>query len=244
MKQNIYDDPQFFDKYAELPRSKEGLSAANEWPEVKNLLPKLPGLRVLDLGCGYGWHCRYLKENGASSVVGIDLSEKMLEQARAQNNLEGIEYRQAAIEDISFQKNEFDLVFSSLAFHYVEDFSSICKTVYQVLKPGGHFVFSMEHPVFTSNEMQDWIRNENGEVLHWPVDSYHSEGKRATKWLADNVIKYHHTFSSIMNALLNSGFKVTQVLEPTVSAETLKAHPEWSDENRRPMFLLVAAEKS
>ena len=46
------------------------------------MLPDFKGKRVLDLGCGYGWHCIYAMENGASSVVGVDISHKMLEVAK------------------------------------------------------------------------------------------------------------------------------------------------------------------
>jgi cyclopropane fatty-acyl-phospholipid synthase-like methyltransferase len=46
------------------------------------MLPDLKGKRVLDLGCGFGWHCRYAVEQGAKSVIGIDISERMLNEAR------------------------------------------------------------------------------------------------------------------------------------------------------------------
>ena len=58
MKQNKYDDPEFFLKYSGMPRSENGLVAAGEWPTLRAMLPDLNGKRVLDLGCGYGWHCR------------------------------------------------------------------------------------------------------------------------------------------------------------------------------------------
>ena len=83
MKENQYDDSHFFEQYSHFPRSVEGLSAAGEWHALKALLPDFRGKRVLDLGCGFGWHCRYAAEQGAAQVMGIDLSEKML--AKAEN---------------------------------------------------------------------------------------------------------------------------------------------------------------
>ena len=76
MKENKYDDEVFFKKYSEMSRSKYGLKGAGEWYQFKKLLPDFKGKRVLDLGCGYGWHCAYAAENGANSVLGVDLSEK------------------------------------------------------------------------------------------------------------------------------------------------------------------------
>lgn len=54
MAQNIYDDPCFFAAYSRLPRSQQGLDAAPEWAALHAMLPPLAGLRVLDLGCGFG----------------------------------------------------------------------------------------------------------------------------------------------------------------------------------------------
>lgn len=74
MKENKYDDEVFFRKYNEMNRSKYGLKGADEWYQLKNLLPDFKDKRVLDLGCGYGWHCAYAAENGAKKLLGVDLS--------------------------------------------------------------------------------------------------------------------------------------------------------------------------
>ena len=83
MTQNIYDVQEFFEGYSRLSRSIQGLAGAVEWPAMRALLPDLRGLRVVDLGCGFGWFCRWAREQGAASVLGLDVSEKMLAQARA-----------------------------------------------------------------------------------------------------------------------------------------------------------------
>src|SRR3954466_11808205 len=96
--QNIYDDPDFYAGYSQLPRSVEGLDGAPEWPALRALLPELRGRRVLDLGCGYGWFCRWAQEQGATRVLGIDVSEKMLARARELNLAAGITYERDDLE--------------------------------------------------------------------------------------------------------------------------------------------------
>ena len=240
MKQNKYDDAHFFSAYEQMPRSVKGLEGAGEWHVLKGLIPNLRNKTVLDLGCGFGWHCRYAREQQADSVTGVDISEKMLDKAREKTADPLIKYIKMPIEDIDFSEEQFDVVISSLAFHYIKSFEAICKKVYACLKPGGTFVFSVEHPIFTSREEQDWYVDDQGDRLHWPVDNYQSEGVRDTTFLTGNVVKYHRTISTYINDLVGAGFGIKTVKEPVPPDDML---PEMKDENRRPMFLMIKAEK-
>ena len=131
MQENKYDNPVFFEKYSQMSRSREGLSGAGEWETLKDLLPDFAGKRVLDLGCGYGWHCIYAMEQGAMSVTGVDLSEKMLEVAREKTHFPQARYLRMPIEEINFAENSFDIVLSSLALHYVASVSYTHLDVYK-----------------------------------------------------------------------------------------------------------------
>jgi SAM-dependent methyltransferase len=243
MKQNKYDEPEFFAEYGRLRRSIHGLAAGLEWATFRALLRDLRDRRVLDLGCGFGWHCRYASQQGARTVVGVDLSEKMLERARAMTqDASGIEYRQCAIEDIDFLSNEFDIVISSLALHYVKQFDLVCRKVHDCLVPSGEFLFSVEHPIFTALPTQDWYYGSTGERLHWPIDNYQNEGPRLTNWLTKNVIKYHRTLATYVNTLIESGFGITRLEEPKPAPEL--TDPDEQDQTRRPPFLVIAAVKA
>jgi SAM-dependent methyltransferase len=242
VKQNKYDEPEFFAEYSQMPRSIHGLSASLEWTTFRALLPDLRDRRVLDLGCGFGWHCRYAKEHGAHAVVGIDLSEKMLERARATTRGPGIEYHRCAIEDIDFAANQFDIVVSSLALHYIETFDLVCRKVQHCLVPNGAFVFSVEHPIFTALPAQSWHHGPNGDRLHWPLDNYQEEGRRHTNWLTDNVIKYHRTLATYVNIVIDSGFLIKRLEEPKPAPDT--TDPDVQDQFRRPLFLVIAAIKN
>ncbi|AJS57977.1 class I SAM-dependent methyltransferase [Paenibacillus sp. IHBB 10380] len=244
MKQNKYDDSEFFANYSQMPRSIGGLNAAGEWQELRAMLPELRDKKVLDLGCGFGWHSRYAREQHARSVVGVDLSENMLERARAMTNDSEIKYFRLAIEDIDFTAGEFDVVISSLALHYIERFDILCQKIHHCLAPEGTFVLSVEHPVFTALASQDWYYGPQGERLHWPVDDYHHEGSRQARFLDNDVIKYHRTVATHMNALIESGFRITKVSEPQPTQEMLDKNPDMRDETRRPIFLMIAAVKN
>lgn len=242
MKENKYDNEVFFEKYSQMSRSVYGLDGAGEWYELKKLLPDFKGLKVLDLGCGYGWHCLYAAQNGAKEVLGTDISEKMLKEARAKNTFENIRYEKAAMEDLILPPESFDVVISSLAFHYVKDFESIVKKIYGWLVPGGKFVFSVEHPVFTAYGSQDWYYDSDGKIMHFPVDNYYYEGQREAVFLGEKVIKYHRTLTTYLETLLLCGFSIQNIVEPK-PPENMMDIPGMKDEMRRPMMLLTAARK-
>lgn len=244
MKQNKNDDINFFNKYSKMERSIGGLESAGEWHILKTMLPSFEGKRVLDIGCGFGWHCRYASEQKASSIVGIDISEKMLDTAKEKTNDSKIKYECKAVEDIEFKNEEFDIVISSLALHYVKNFDEICKKIYNSISRGGDFVFSVEHHIFTANAQQDWYYNEDGEILHWPVDNYQDESIRITRFLDEEVIKYHRTCSTYINILIENGFNIVKISEPVPPKEMVDENPYLENEFRRPMFLMIAAKKA
>src|SRR5690625_144886 len=239
---NIYDDPQFFKKYSQMTRSKEGLAGANEWLVFKELLPDFKNKTVLDLGCGYGWHCNYAIEQGAKRVIGIDQSEKMLKVASEKFPSPKIEFVKEDIEKINFPKNSFDVVMSSLVFHYVENYEALIRKISYTIKENGSFVFTVEHPTFTAYGSQDWYYDDQGEVLHFPVDDYFLEGKREAVFLGSKMTKYHRTLTTYLEGLIKAGFTIERVIEPEPD-EQYSAEGHLNDEMRRPMMLIIAATK-
>lgn len=239
---NEYDNSEFFSRYAQMPRSREGLSAAGEWHQLRPLFPELLGRSVLDLGCGYGWHCGYARQQGALRVLGIDTSASMLEEAGRRNPGTGIEYRRCSMEDYEYPPDTWDCVVSNLALHYVEDLGEIYRKVWRTLTPGGVFLFNIEHPVFTAGPGQDWIYGPDGRPDHWPVDDYFHPGERMTRFLGCPVKKYHHTLTQILNGLLEQGFLLEAVEEAQPPPEMMDL-PGMDGELRRPMMLLVRGRK-
>ena len=242
MRENKYDDCVFFQKYSEMNRSQQGLAGAGEWYELEKLLPDFRGLSVLDLGCGYGWHCAFAAQQGAAQVLGLDLSRKMIEEAKKRNAGKQITYRVCGIEDYEYPENMWDCVVSNLTLHYIENIEIIFQKVYRTLKPDGVFLFNIEHPVFTAGVGQDWVYTEAGEPRYWPIDHYFMSGERSTQFLGCNVVKQHHTLTQILMGLLNNGFGLEAVVEAE-PPEEMMGIPGMKDELRRPMMLLVKANK-
>lgn len=240
--QNIYDDPTFFAGYKSLRQNDTGLNGALEVPAVRQLMPDLRGCTVLDLGCGFGDFARYAREAGAASVTALDVSSKMIEEAKRLTKDPTINYLQCAIEDYIPQPERFEVVVSSMALHYIADYRSVLPRLFVGLRPGGRFVFSVEHPVCTASPV-GWIANEGNQNQYWPTDQYEEEGPRRTKWFVDNVIKHHRTVASYVNSLLETGFVLNRLVEPAPAVAMLISRPDLTIHRRRPPILILACSR-
>ncbi len=245
MPQNIYDNPEFFARYDAMRVAKAGINEVLEQPAIRSLFPSdVTGMRVLDMGCGAGETCRYMVQNGAASVTGFDVSERMLEKARSLGDT-GITYIHMSAEDSAFDPESFDLVTSSFLVHYVEDIGALFRKIHSWLAPGGKYIFSTEHPVATSSQGRfesGWLKDEDGEKVAWKVAGYQAEGERISRWFIDGVLRYHRTMATLINTLIDSGFQIRRILEPHAAEEAERARPELLEERERPGFLFVSAE--
>lgn len=240
MTQNIYDTAEFFEGYSQMARSVHGLDGAPEWPALQALIPALAGSRVVDLGCGFGWFCRWAEAQGAAQVLGLDVSQNMLDRACATTPAGRITYQRADLENLTLPAAAYDLAYSSLTLHYIERLPELFATIYRALKPGGHFVFSAEHPIYTAPAQPGFVQDATGRRV-WPLNQYAVEGPRTTDWLAKGVIKQHRTLGTYLNQLIAAGFTITHVQEWAPTAEQLAAQPALDEERDRPMMVLVAA---
>ncbi|HVZ06465.1 class I SAM-dependent methyltransferase [Rhodopila sp.] len=242
MAQNIYDNPDFFAGYSRLPRQVLGLDGAPEWPAVAAMMPDLAGRRAVDLGCGFGWASRWMRQHGAESVLGIDISATMIARARADTDDPAIVYRIEDLEHLDLPRAAFDIAFSALAFHYIQDFARLSRMIFAALTPGAWLVFTIEHPIFMAAPAPDWIAARDGGRI-WPVRHYAEEGERRTDWFAKGVLKYHRTMGTTLNTLIDSGFAIRRVEEFAPSPRQVAADPRLAQERERPMLLLVSAQR-
>ena len=110
------------------------------------LIGHVNGQRVLDLGCGTGRYCTLLAERG-TSIVRLDPSGKMLEQARQRTSaLSYIELHHGTIEQMDFSNEYFDIVLLALAFNHLSELEPTLREMVRVLKYRGRMIISDIHP--------------------------------------------------------------------------------------------------
>lgn len=240
---NIYDENDFFNKYMNMGRSKNGLLGSGEWECLEKQMPDVSGFNILDLGSGFAWHAKYFIDHGANSVDAVDSSINMQERAKEINFSEKINYIISDIEEYEIAENKYDLIFSSLVLHYIKGYKALVSKVYKGLKKGGIFLFSVEHPAFTAEGSEDFLYDEKGNIICFPLDNYFLEGERDTNFLGSKVPKYHRTLTTYISTLLETGFSLKAIMEPEVASH-LRHLDEMKEEYRRPMMLIVKSEKS
>jgi ubiquinone/menaquinone biosynthesis C-methylase UbiE len=108
------------------------------------LMDLRPGERVLDLGCGSGWATRLLARlvaegpEGFGQVVGLDVSDEMIRQARtASKDFENILYVWGSADKIPWEENFFDKVLSVESFYYYADQDRALSELFRVMAPRG-----------------------------------------------------------------------------------------------------------
>ena len=227
-QQNIYDNDKFYENFKGLRSDKINFNDVIETPIITAMLPDLEGKKILDIGCGMGQHAMQYSKAGAASVLGTDISEKMLEYARENNSADNISYRRLAFEDLEQLDERFDVITSSLAFDYSEDFALLMKKIYALLNDGGYLVFSMSHPISTAYDgtYDRYTRTEKGERLYANLHNYSIEGERHFKWVVEDYEVYHRKISTLINCIASAGFVIEECQESTVPDEILKEHPD------------------
>lgn len=249
MKKSIYDTPIFFERYQQLRQNPISMNEVVEKPTMFSLLPDLTNKKVLDLGCGTGGHLAHYLVLGAKKVVGLDLSELMLQQAEKTLSVQWRKEKDFSLYCLPMERlnelpeTDFDIVSSSFAFHYIEDFAALLENISSKMTACGTLIFSQEHPIVTCyKEGYRWEKDETKQQVAYRLNYYRDEGQRDRSWFQQSFNTYHRTIATIFNQLIQKGFEILQVEEPML-AEQPEWHNEFKDLQHRPPLLFVKARK-
>lgn len=246
-KQNIYDKKEFFDGYQNMREQQINANNLIEKPQMQEMLPKdVSGMTILDLGCGAGGLSKMLSDAGAKYVLGTDISKNMINEANKIAVKGKLEFKVMAMEEIDQIHKKFDMVVSSLAFHYVKDFEKLIKDISNLLKPNGLLVFSQEHPmrvcrVYT-NEQSKQIDIDGKH--YFLISDYQNMGKRVYNWNGTNVEKYHRTIEYIINTLSNSNLNIEHIMPSYATQKAIKLVDKYKYQADLPYYLYIRAKKS
>jgi SAM-dependent methyltransferase len=193
--------------------------------------------RALDVGCGEGRFCRLLRARGIP-VVGIDPTERLLEEARKRDPAG--DYRRARAEDLPFPDRSFDLVVSYVTLVDIADFRAAIREMARVSRPGGTLLIANLNS-FISTSPDGWLRDEDGRRLHFPVDRYLEELASWVEWGGIRIENWHRPLGAYMGALLGSGFQLRFFDEPDAVSGDIERRSIY---RRAPWFLVMEWQRS
>lgn len=242
---DFYDDEEIFKTYSHSRLRPNSPNETLEAPVIHELVSDVYGKRILDIGCGNGKYGITLIGAGAAQYTGIEPSQRMFELAR--RNLfdhANADVHYISAENWAYIPDDFDLVVSRLALHYVDNIARVFEGIYSALSAGGKFVFSIEHPVLTSCNRS--LEQTGGERQDWIVDDYFITGKRNVKWMGGEVIKYHRTVADYYARLQNAGFTITALRESAPERHNFSEEDEalFRRRQRIPLFLIFSVSKT
>jgi SAM-dependent methyltransferase len=210
-------------------------NAYYERPATLSLMPEVGGRRALDAGCGPGVYSEWLAGRGAE-VVSVDASPKMVELARRRLGASADVWVADLSKPLTFLDDaSFDLVLCPLVLDYVEDWRGLFAEFYRVLRAPGHFVFSVNHPLF--------------DFLYFKSDNYYATELVGCEWRGFEKVRvrmpsFRRPLDSLLNPLVDAGFILERTLEPRPTEEFRAADPKHYEElSRQPCFLCVRARK-
>lgn len=224
-----------------------------EKPAMYSKLPPLEDKIVLCIGCGSGEEVEYLYSQGAKKVIGIDISEGLIEIAK--KTYPDYEFHIRDMEKLDFPPESFDYAFSSLTMHYVLDWKQTLSALHKILKPNSIFLFSITHPFFSAVERQededvkvrllgykDYKTTNNIEIYGNYFENKAIEVKINNALTVSNC---HRPLSALIKDIVDSDFSLLDIVEPKALDEARQKHKKfWEIHQRVPEFMVFEIRKN
>ena len=200
-------------------------------PALLALLGDVAGTAVLDAGAGNGYLARKLARMGAS-VTAVEPADGPFQYIVAREAREplGLTCIQQDLSTLDQLAGYFDAVIANMVLLDIPDFRPAIANCLAALRPGGAFIFSLEHP-FTDVAGR-------GE-LPFPVSDYFTE-RAFPRTHGDN---FHRTLETYIDAVADCGGVIARIKEPRLAEAVARLHPERAWASKLPAFLVVQARK-
>jgi ubiquinone/menaquinone biosynthesis C-methylase UbiE len=220
-------------------------------PTFHDLLGDVKGKSVLDLACGEGHFSRKLVEQakGDIQITGIDASKKLIDIAEKKNEpfSHSIRFQVGDASRLDgLPSNSFDVAICNMALMFIKRFEETIQEVARVLKPQGHFIFSLLHPCFLTPGsgwiLEDSPDKKKAKRIGWKTDNYHlGLVYHGVMVECDTKETYYfcRTLEDYFRALRKSGFVVEDLREPLPPKELMERHPSFRGEEKRSLFLIL-----
>ena len=232
--ESFNDYEQFAEAYVKQTESSSH-NAYYERPAMFSILSDLKFNKVLDAGCAGGVYTEWLLNLGAE-VVAIDINSKMVELTKERIGTRAKVYQADLNQPLTFlNDNSFDLVVSSLTIHYLPDWKPVFQEFNRILSAAGLFLFSTHHPCL------DYLLFNKPDYFQCELieDEWHSFDDKPVK-----VRFYRRPLSNMVNALINTGFIIENIIEPRPTEECKQFYPQdYEKLSTKPWFLIILARK-
>ena len=221
-------------------------------PALFRVLGSVAEQDVLDLACGNGYIARKLARQGAR-VTSVDLSAPIIDLARRREEQEplGITYHVADAARLGILADgAFDAVLCNMALMDIADAEGAIRETSRVLRTGGRFVASLEHPCFTPVNASAWV------VEHVPytttvwrkVSRYRDVFADWVPWHLSpeqtrSTLSHHRPLSWYFRALSTAGFVVVALEEPEPTKELVADSPQGPWIAEIPLHCVIDARK-
>ena len=216
-------------------------------PNLMRMLNLKEGERVLDVACGQGYFTR-LALKDAKDVAGADISKELVAKARAQTP--GATFYVAPAANLNFAKDDtYDAALCVLALQNIEDLQATFKEVRRVLKPGGRFVFVLNHPAFRVLKRSSWGFDEEAKIQYRRVDGYLSSAKISVdmhpgRARSAKTISYHRSLQDFFKAMSSAGLAAARLEEWISHRQSQKGPRQKAEDAARreiPLFMCIEA---
>jgi SAM-dependent methyltransferase len=223
-------------------------SFTNGDPEyTEQILPLVAGelagaRRVLDIGCGEGQVARVAAAvPGVELVVGIDPTAAQIAEAARRGG--GVVPARSGASGLPLSANSFDAAVACLVFEHIDDMDGAISEVARVLRPGGKFLFLLNHPLLQAPG-SGWVDDDVLGEQYWRLGPYLRSDHSLEEVDTGVWIPYvHRPLSVYVNALVGSGLVVTRMEEPAPPPGFLAAAGEYPEAATIPRLMFLRAEK-